>query len=137
HRDRRPAWHRSCGSFLQPDLPRRAAAAILSTCLGMRNREVRGAQRNCDVLFRRDPLVSFVETGRAGECRTDKGADMRNRIGAVAAALVVFTMLGAAARADDDQKLKDMQYQSCVTRSANGSGPGDTPDEIATNCRCL
>jgi len=62
---------------------------------------------------------------------------MRNRIGAVAAALVVFTMLGAAARADDDQKLKDMQYQSCVTRSANGSGPGDTPDEIATNCRCL
>ena len=61
---------------------------------------------------------------------------MRNIFGAVAAALILLANI-AAARADDDQKLKDMQYQSCLARSANGQGPGDTPDEIDTNCRCL
>jgi hypothetical protein len=65
---------------------------------------------------------------------------MRNIFGAVAA-MVVFASLGLggldSARADDDQKLTDMQYQSCLARSANGQGPGDAPDEINTNCRCL
>src|SRR6202012_5469307 len=38
---------------------------------------------------------------------------------------------------ESDQKRKDVQYQSCIARSANGNGPGDTPDEVATNCHCL